>query len=249
MRIVACIKAAPEDQDIHVAPDRTLDLSRAAWKVGAYDLNAVEAGRRLVDEVGGELVGLSMGGEALAATKLRKDVLSRGLDRLVVVAGDPAGDALQTATALAAAVNEIGDVDLVLLGAGSADRYAQQVGTVLGALLGRPTLNAVDHLEVQRDHVRVERLLEDGVQVVDVPLPAVLAVTSGINTPRIAGMKDILAAGKKPVLEVTPPVGAPAATTRTVSVLAPEQKDRGRVLVEGTATEVAQQLAQFLKAL
>lgn len=247
MRIVACIKAAPEDAEIAVAPDRTLDLSRAPWKVGAYDLNAVEAGRRLVDEVGGELVGLSVGGEALAAPKLRKDVLSRGLDRLVVVDGDPDADAFQTASALAAAIAEIGDVDLVLLGAGSADRYAQQVGNVLGALLGRPTLNGVDGLTIAGDHVRVERLLEDAVQVVDVPLPAVLSVTSGLNTPRIAGMKDILAAGKKPVFEVAVPM--PAASTRTVSVLAPEQADRGRVLVEGTPAEVAQRLAQFLKAL
>ncbi|HEY3548510.1 MAG TPA: hypothetical protein VGK17_20750 [Propionicimonas sp.] len=247
MRIVACIKAAPEDAEITVAPDRTLDLSRAQWKVGAYDLNAVEAGRQIVDEVGGELIGLSMGGDALAGSKLRKDVLSRGLDRLVVVDGDPSADSFQTASALASALGEIGDVDLVLLGAGSADRYAQQVGNQLGALLGRPTLNGVDGIAVDGDHVRVERLLEDAVQVVDVPLPAVLSVTSGLNTPRIAGMRDILAAGKKPVFEVA---GAmPAGSTRSVSVLAPEQVARGRVLVEGAPAEAAQQLAQFLKAL
>jgi electron transfer flavoprotein beta subunit len=247
MRIVACIKAAPQDQDIAVAPDRSLDLSRAQWKVGAYDLNAVEAGRRIVETVGGELIGLSVGGEALAGTKLRKDVLSRGLDSLVVVAGDPSADSFQTASALAAALDGLGEVDLVLLGAGSADRYSQQVGNQLGALLGRPTLNQVDDLAVEGDHLRVRRLLEDGVQVIDVPLPAVLSVTSGLNTPRIAGMKDILAAGKKPVSEVA--AAMPGGSTRLVSLLAPEQVDRAHVVVEGSPAEVAQQLAQFLKSL
>ncbi|MCG2800365.1 MAG: hypothetical protein L6367_17745 [Cellulomonas sp.] len=247
MRIVACIKAAAEEQDIAVAPDRSLDLSRAHWKVGAYDLNAVEAGRRIVETVGGELIGLSVGGEALSGTKLRKDVLSRGLDSLVVVAGDPSADSFQTASALAAALDGLGEVDLVLLGAGSADRYAQQVGNQLGALLGRPTLNQVDDLAVEGDHVRVRRLLEDCVQVIDVPLPAVLSVTSGLNTPRIAGMKDILAAGKKPVSEVA--AAMPGGSTRLVSLLAPEQVDRGHVVVEGAPAEVAQQLAQFLKSL
>lgn len=247
MRIVACIKAAPEDADIAVRPDRTLDLSRAQWKVGAYDLNAIEAARRLADDVGGEVIGLTVGGDALSATKLRKDVLSRGLDSLVVVPGDPGADSFQTASALAAALDGLGGADLVLLGAGSADRYAQQVGNQLGALLGRPTLNQVDAIAVTADGLRVERLLEDAVQVVDLPLPAVLSLTSGINSPRIPGMKDILAAGKKPVTEVVAPM--PAGSSRTASVLAPDQVERGRVLVEGDPAEAALKLAQFLKAL
>ncbi|MCV2394463.1 hypothetical protein OEB99_09080 [Actinotalea sp. M2MS4P-6] len=247
MRIVACVKAAPEDSDIAVKPDRTLDLSRAQWKVGSYDLNAVEAARQVADQVGGEVIGLSVGSEGWSGSKLRKDVLSRGLDSLVVVPGDPDADSFQTASALAAAVGELGGCDLVLLGAGSSDRYAQQVGNQLGALLGRPTLNQVDAITVDGDHVRVERLLEDGVQVVDVPLPAVLSLTSGINTPRIAGMKDILAAGKKPVSEVA--AAMPGASARVASLLAPEQVDRGRVVVEGDPAETAQQLAQFLTTL
>ena len=55
MRIIACIKAAPDDADIVVGADRALDLSRAAWKVGSYDLNAIEAARRLADQAGGEI--------------------------------------------------------------------------------------------------------------------------------------------------------------------------------------------------
>jgi electron transfer flavoprotein beta subunit len=246
MRIVACIKAAPDDADITVGPDRSLDFSRAQWKVGSYDLNAIEAARRLADAVGGEVIGLTVGGDELANTKLRKDALSRGLDSLVIVPGSPDADSFQTASALAAALGELG-YDLVVLGAGSSDRYAQQVGNQLGALLGVPTLNYVNGITADGERLRVERLLEDAEQVVEVSLPAVVSVTSGINVPRIAGMKDILAAGKKPVTETS--AAMPAASTRVVSLLAPEQVDRRRTVVEGDPAETAARLATFLKSL
>jgi electron transfer flavoprotein beta subunit len=246
MRIVACIKAAPDDADITVGPDRSLDFSRAQWKVGSYDLNAIEAARRLADAVGGEVIGLTVGGDELANTKLRKDALSRGLDSLVIVPGSPDADSFQTASALASALGELG-FDLVVLGAGSSDRYAQQVGNQLGALLGVPTLNYVNGITANGERLRVERLLEDAEQVVEVSLPAVVSVTSGINVPRIAGMKDILAAGKKPVTEAS--AAMPAASTRVVSLLAPEQVDRRRTVVEGDPAETAAQLATFLKSL
>ena len=203
MRIIACFKAAPDDSDITVGADRTLDVSRAQPKIGSYDLNAIEAARQLADQVGGEVIGISLGGAALANSKLRKDALSRGLDSLVAVAGDPDADSFQTATALAAAIGELGGCDLVLL--------------------------------------------ENAEQVLGVTLPAVLSVTSGINTPRIAGMKDILAAGKKPVTETASAL--PPASSRTSSVLAPEQVDRRHVLVEADPEDAARQLAQFLKTL
>ena len=247
MRIIACIKAAPDDADITVGADRTLDFSRAQIKIGSYDLNAVETARQLADEVGGEVIGVSVGGDELANTKLRKDVLSRGLDSLITVPGEPGLDSFQTASALAAVIAELGEVDLVLLGAGSSDRYAQQVGNQLGALLGRPTLNQVNAISVDGGQLRVERVLEDAEQVIGVELPAVLSVTSGINTPRIAGMKDILAAGRKPVTEMVS--AQPAASSRTASVLAPEQVDRRHVLVEADPEEAARQLATFLKTL
>ena len=247
MRIVACIKAAPDDADIIVGPDRALDFSRAQWKVGSYDLNAIEAARQLADAVGGEVIGLTVGGPELANTKLRKDALSRGLDSLVIVPGSPDADSYQTASALASALGELGGYDLVILGAGSSDRYAQQVGNQLGALLGVPTLNYVNGITADGERVRVERLLEDSEQVVELTLPAVVSVTSAINVPRIAGMKDILAAGRKPVAETSATM--PSASTRVVSLLAPEQADRRRKVVEGDPAETAAQLAAFLRSL
>jgi electron transfer flavoprotein beta subunit len=93
----------------------------------------------------------------------------------------------------------------------------------------------------------VRRTLEDAEQLVELTLPAVVSVTSAINVPRIPGMKDILAAGKKPVSEQSATM--PSASTRQVSVLAPRQVDRRHVVVEGDPADTAAQLATFLTSL
>jgi electron transfer flavoprotein beta subunit len=247
MRIIACCKAAPEEQDIVVNPDGTLGFERAAWKFGSYDLNAVEAARVLADATDGTVIGLSLGSDELAGSKLRKDILSRGLDELVVVTGEGAKDAdsYQTATQLKAVIEGLGGYDLVLCGAGSSDLYAQQVGNQLGALLGVTTLNAVNSIEAQGASLIVERVLEGEVQRIEVALPAVLSVTSGINTPRIAGMKDILAAGKKPVREVAGTAAA-APSAETLSVLAPRQAERRLDILEGEVNEVVSRFIELV---
>lgn len=249
MRIVACIKAAPAAEDITTRPDGTLDLDRAAWKVGTYDLNAVEAARTLADQTGGVAVGLSVGGPALAATKLRKDVLSRGLDELVVVCDESLVDldSYQTACVLRDALGRLDGVDVVLLGAGSSDVYAQQVGNELGALLGAATLNGVNKVTPADGHLVVERQLEDVVQVVEVPLPAVLSLTSAVNTPRIPGMRDVLAAGKRPTTELTD-LAAPAASADRTSLLAVEQVEREHRVIDGDTADVVAQLVDYLNS-
>jgi electron transfer flavoprotein beta subunit len=249
MKIIACCKAAPEEQDIIVQTDGSLSFDRAAWKFGSYDFNAVEAARVLADATGGEVVGLTVGTSELAASKLRKDILSRGLDELVIVSDDSLAeaDSYQTACQLKAALEQIGGFDLVLCGAGSSDLYAQQVGNQLGSLLGVAVLNEVNSIEAQGDHLIVERVLESEAQRIEVTLPAVLSVTSGINTPRIAGMKDVLAAGKKPVNEIAP--AAPvAASAPNVSVLAPPLADRRQEILEGDREEVVARFIELLGA-
>ena len=250
MKVVACFKISPEAQDIKTRSDRTLDLSQAQWKIGTYDLNTIEAARQLADECGGTVIGLSASGAALGNPKSAKDALSRGLDELVTVIDDAAGSAesFQTATLLAHAIEQISGVDLVLCGAGSSDQYTQQVGNQLSAILGWPGINAVDAIKSNGQSVTVDRALENGVQVIEVTLPAVLTLTAGINTPRIAGMKDILAAGKKPITALDFE-GLSEPTGRCESELAPELMDRRHIIIEGAPADAAAELAAYLKAL
>lgn len=224
MNTVACYKVVPDAQDIDVNPDKTLNLDKAEMILGEYDLVAIEEAAKLAEATGGSAALLSAGGEKLNDTKLVKAALSRGAQELYCVI-DPvldSSDAFQTASVLAAALGKI-DYDLVVCGEGSGDLYAQQVGSLVGALLGVPVVNAVSSIEAKDGAVVVERTLENEVEVLEVTLPAVVSVTTDINLPRIPQLKDILAAGKKPVVKWTLDEvgGLPESPVETVSVLAP----------------------------
>ena len=157
MNIVVCYKIVPDEQDAVVQADRTLSFERAALKIGDYDLNAVEAGAQLAAAHGASLVCLTAGGDAVEDTKLKKAILARGPQENVAVKDASLPEAASTTTAqvLAAAVKQLGDVDLVLCGEGSADRYAQQVGVQLGEVLGLPVINAVSSIELDGDVAHV----------------------------------------------------------------------------------------------
>jgi electron transfer flavoprotein beta subunit len=247
MKIVTCYKTVPDEQDISVAADKTLLFGRE-WKISEYDLNAIEAGVRLAEESGSELLALSVGGEAVDNSKLKKAVLSRGPSELFAVSDTAivGADILATAELLAAAIKKIGGVGLVLCGEGSGDSYTQQVGNYLGSLLDYSTVNAVSSIALEGEKLNVERSLEDFVEILEIPLPAVLSVTSDINKPHIPGLKDIMAAGKKPVtiwgladigLTVVP-------VTQIVSTLAPSSMDRLQILIENSGED---QVAEFAK--
>lgn len=250
MKIIVCCKIVPNEEEIAVLGSRELDLSAASWKIGQYDLNALESGKQLAAATGGTMTALSVGGPAaLDASKIRKDVLSRGPDDLKLVIDGSRGfnDSLQTAKALAGALKEIGDYDVVLCGMGSSDLYLQEVGIQTGALLGLPVLNSVTDIQPAGDGVlRVERTLEDEVEVLEVTLPAVLSVSSEINIPSVPAMREIMKAGRKPVELLGSPDGADASLT-TLSELAPEQQDRRQHIIEGDGEEAVDALVQFLK--
>ncbi len=249
MRIICCYKLVVDEQDIRVNTDRSLSFDGAQWKIGLYDLNAVEAGKQLAEKTGGTLTALSAGGDILQNSKLKKAILSRGPDALFTVSDGAIeeADTHLTARVLAGAIGKMGPFDLVICGEGSADLYAGQVGPQIGQLLGLPVLNAVCRIEPAAAGLRLERALEDGVEIHEIDLPAVVCVTSDINLPRIPGMKEILAAGRKPTTEWTLAdlglAGGPAAT-EIVATLAPEQVDRKRIILEGedAVDEIFQQI-------
>ncbi len=252
MNIVVCVKLTPDAGDIEIRPDGSISLDRAEWIIGGFDLQAIEVGVRMAEVSGGKVTALSAGPRPISNSKLKKDVLSRGPDELVMVVDDALKDAdtYTTALVLAQAIRSVGQVDLVLCGEGSADLYFQQVGLQLGEMLGLPTLNAVSKIDAEGDHLLVERSLEDEVEVLEVPLPAVLSVTTDITQPRLPKMTDILKASKKPVVERTvADLGIQEEVKRrveTISTRAPHRVQRKQVMISGSPDEAAQELAGYL---
>lgn len=250
MKIITCFKLVPEEQDIVVTAERTLNFDRADAKISQFDLNAIEAATQLTG-TDGQVMALSVGGKFLENTKVRKDVLSRGPHALYLVQDAYLEHSLpkDTAAALAAAASKIG-FDLILFGEGSGDLYAQQVGLLVGEMLQLPTVNAVSNIQVVDNHILVERTLEDEVEILELPLPAVLCVTSDINVPKIPSMKAILGAGKKPVTQwkaadigwtPTPPF------TELTHIHVPPQAERKHIIIESDAPEAISELAEHLK--
>lgn len=252
MNIVVCAKIVPDSEDVSVGKDGAVDLSKAHWGISEYDNQALEAGRRLAEENGAEVSVLTVGPTVIDKSALKKDLLSRGPEQLFAVVDDALADVdtLQTVQVLSEAIRKIG-ADLVICGEGSADRYAQQTGVQLGQTLGFATVNAVDSVAVEGDVLKVERLLEKEIEILEVPLPAVISVTSGINNPAVPKMKAILAAGKKPqtafALSELAADGLVDAAVAVAAVAAPAEPDRKKIIFAGTAEESVAQLVSQLK--
>ena len=247
MNIVVCCKDVPDDLDIQVAADGTLDYSKAKPIVSAYDLNAIEAAAQLAD--GGRVVAVTAGPADIDDSKLKKNILARGVDELYMTADDACKglDAHAAAAALADLVAKAGEYDLILCGDGSADDYAQQVDVQLAAKLGLPVVTAATKITAKDGALEVERTLEDVVEVVEAPLPCVVSVAPDIALPRIPGMKDILAAGKKP-MNVAGADGAYESALEVLSCKAPEQAERKLEVMDASEDGAIEKFAAALKA-
>ncbi len=249
MNIIACFKVVPEEQDITVNSNGDISIDKAKLTVSNYDLNGIEAGTQLAEENSGNLIALSVGAAKIDDSKLKKTVLSRGPESLYLIADDSLDnmDTHQTAQALKSGVEKIGQYDLILCGDGSADLYAQQVGAQLGELLNVPTVNSVSKISVADGKAIVERTLEDEVETLEVPLPAVISVTADINQPRIPSMKQILGAGKKPSTVWSAGDAGFTLPAQSVDVLetkAPEQVDRKQIVIEGDSDDAIKEFVE-----
>ena len=145
MNIVAAFKVVPDDQDIQVSADGSLDYSKAKNTVSAYDLNAIEAAAQLAAaNEGSKVIAMTVGGADIDDSKLKKNVLARGVDELYMTADAALADldANAAAGALAELVAKVGGYDVIPCGDGSADNYAQQVDVQLAATLGLPVVHA-----------------------------------------------------------------------------------------------------------
>ena len=251
MKIITCFKLVPEEQDIVVTPEYTLNFDNADAKISQFDLNAIEAASQLATD-DDEIAALTVGGSLLQNSKVRKDVLSRGPHSLYMVQDAQLEHALplDTAKALAAAIEKIG-FDLLIFGEGSGDLYAQQVGLLVGEILNIPAVNGVSKIiSLTADTLTVERELEDETETLSIPLPAVVAVSTDINSPQIPSMKAILGAGKKPVnqwqaSDIGWSQSAPLA--ELVGIRVPPQTERKHIILDNDSPEAIAELAEHLK--
>ncbi|SHN63339.1 electron transfer flavoprotein subunit beta/FixA family protein [Desulfitobacterium chlororespirans] len=253
VKILVCYKWVLDEGDIVVdEKDRSLDLTRAKGKISEYDRNALELGAALQGSTGCRLVAATVGKGVKESVS---DVLSRGPEEVFYLdSPDLASlDSFLTAQLLAALIQKIGDIDLVICGEGSSDFYSQQVGPRLAALLGYGSLSYAAGVQLQGSEIMVERKLDRDLETVKTQLPAVVTVLPEINKPRIPGLKHILAAKKKPSTAVTlaeigwagKELASPVEVTGTRAVVMERKQikvNEGGLTLQETAAKLIKQL-------
>ena len=247
---VVCIKQVPDTETrVKLAADgRTLDPTGVTLILNPYDEFAVEQALRVREQLGaGEVVAVSLGGTAVQTTL--RNALAMGADRAIHLRCDTAApDALAVAKALAAAIGPL-DAGIVWLGKQAVDDDAAQVGPMLATLLGRPCVSVVAKFELAGTTAKVEREIEGGREQLEVPLPAVFTAEKGLNEPRYASLKGIMAAKKKVLEERVVELGAPH--LERIALELPPPRAAGRVVGEGVAAvpELVRALREEAKVL
>lgn len=248
MDVAVAYKWAANPADAAVAADGSVDWSRAKAGISEYDPVAIEVGRAVATHAGAELVGLSVGTAAAATPLATKAAASRGLDRAVIVSDDDAAG--WTATQVAGALAELvrrQQVGLLLTGDASVDENAKVVSALVAGHLGWPCVQEVTEVVPDGDGWVLTQTVPGGTRTLAVDGPAVVGVTTDAAQPRVPGMKDILAAGKKPVeklsaAEVTV-AEVPVAVTSRVR---PQARARKQQIFTGS--DAAAELAAALRA-
>lgn len=234
MKIAVCIKrVADMEMRFKIAADgASVDETGLKFDMGDFDGYAVEVALRTKEKEGqGEVTVISLGPDVVQET-LRK-ALAMGADRAVQLKADAVpADGLAIARALAAELRD-GGYDLVLFGKMALDSSNQTVGPMTAELLGLPCVSAASQLEIAGGRGTARRELEGAAEIVEFPLPAVVTIDEGIARARLATLKGIMSAKKKP-LEVKPAQLGEAHITVKAMELPPERVG-GRIVGEGKA--------------
>ena len=232
MKIAVCLKRVPDmEMRFSIAGDRkSLDQTGLKYEMGDFDGYALEVGLQLVERAGsGEVVVVSLGPDGVQET-LRKG-LAMGAARAVHLKADQVPfDGMAIARALAAELRE-GGYDLILFGRMATDTANGTVGPMTAELLELPAVTSISHLDISDKRGTARRDLEGASETVDFPLPAVLTIDEGIARARLASLKGIMAAKKKP-LEVKPAqLGEVRLSVESMAL--PPDRPPGRIVGQG----------------
>lgn len=245
MNILVGCKVVAEEQDIQVLADGSLDVSRATSKISPFDLNALQAAVDLKElDQNIKVSVVSIGDKALENSKIQKDILSRGADELFIATNESFKDLLahDTAEIFKNVAEKIG-FNLIICGDGSADFFAGEVGVRAATRLNIPVVNGVKKIVSLNDKsIIVHSELENEILELEVTLPALICVSTDINTPAIPGMKAILGAAKKPVNKIEVDFTS-SNIVSLESIKAPKNKERLGNIIENDSDE---NIAKFI---
>lgn len=272
MNIIVCIKQVPETADIKINPEtNTLIREGVASIINPYDMYAIEEGLRIKERLGGKLTVITMG-PPQAEVALR-EALALGCDEAVLISDRAfaGSDTWATSYTLAKAIRKLGSfdgstsrtvnpersrkVDLVICGKQAMDGDTAQVGPGVSVQLGIPQVTYVKKVaEIDQQKAILERMTEEGFEIIQTPLPCLLTVVKEINEPRLPSLKGKMRAKKAEIttwsskdIQADPErIGLAGSPTQVIKIFSPPSRKGGQ-MIEGQAEEVVEKLANILK--
>ena len=252
MNMIVCVKqvidpeAPPASFKIDAASNKVASPPGVSSVISPFDENAVEAALRIKDAHGGKITVVSLGTNLLR--EVVKKPLSMGADELVLLEDEAFadGDSWSTAYALAMAIKKIGEFDLIFCGRQAADWDAGQVGSGIAEVLGLPSVTVARKVDIIDGKAKVEKVIADGYEIIEVSLPALITVSNELGEARYPTIKGIMAAKKiEPVIwkpadiDVEPAsIGAEGRRARLLKLFQPVREGKCEV-VEGESPEEA----------
>jgi electron transfer flavoprotein beta subunit len=261
MNIIVCIKQVPETTEVRINPE-TNTLIREGVKsiINPFDMYAIEEAVRIKERYAGKVIVLTMG-PPQADVALR-EAISLGCDEGILVSDRAfaGGDTWATSNTLSHAIAKIkvdaGGFDLILCGKQASDGDTAQVGPGISAFLDIPQITYVKKIEEIKDNkVRVERMTEEGFDILETPLPALFSVVKEINEPRIPSLKGMMRSKSakitvwtaKDIAVDSKEVGLSGSRTTVVKIFTPPQRTGGQKIT-GETPEIVEKLVGLLKS-
>ena len=256
MNVVVCIKQVPGTTEVGIDPKTNTLLREGVQSIlNPFDAYALEGGVRIKERHGGKVIAISMGPPQ--AEEALREAIAVGADEAILLSDRAfaGSDTLATSCVLARAVARLRDYDLVICGRQTIDGDTGQVGPELAEKLGIPFVAYVSRIEEIRDgYMRVRRMIEEGYEVLEIPLPGVITVVKEINVPRLPFLRGMARAKSAQIpvwgaqeLDIdTEKVGLLGSPTRVVRIFRPQRARRGELL-QGSLEQQVEKLVGRLR--
>ncbi len=251
LNIVVCIKQVPATTEVKMNKETNTIIREGVESIiNPFDMYALEEALRIRDKLGGKVTVMSMGPNSVCDAL--KETITLGADDTALLSDRAfaGADSLATSYTLSMGIKKLGGTDLIICGKQATDGDTAQVGPSLAEKLGIPHTTYVRKIEeINENHIRCQRLTDDGYEIIEMPLPALITVVKEINEPRLPSLKGMMKA-KKAVINTmnaedinadSTRCGLKGSPTQVVKTFVPIH-EVSREMIEGTPVEQAEKL-------
>jgi electron transfer flavoprotein beta subunit len=257
LNIIICIKQVPDTAEVKINPETgTLIREGVPSIINPFDMHAIEAGLQIKEKVGGKVTILTMGPPQ--AENALRDAISMGGDEAILLTDRAfaGSDTWATSYILSSAISKL-DADIIICGKQAIDGDTAQVGPEVAEFLNIPHISYIRRIEdITKSSIKVQRLMDEGYDIVESTLPVLLTVVKELNEPRLPSLRGKMAAKKAEIKKWglsdiqadENNLGLKGSPTQVKNIFAPEAK-KDKKMLEGTPEEQVDALIQEMRRL